>query len=210
MATTYVGWTSREREDWKSFAPPVKAPSNYRDPVKIKEYVDEREQIAIADARTGALTGRLLRVVTIDVEGEKSEIRDFDLSSGADGPERRHILLALAKTLAKRPRVVGLGVREFLKIAACEFMPALSIADRQEWLVADLLEIPMDRGRGKPLMVFDPKDVFLPKADFYHPPAPVNLPKVLERFSMQARDLRDPGVLARLALDFDVLFGVTP
>jgi len=65
----YVGYTTRPRDGWERFAPPVKAPSNYKDPEKIASYEAAMRDKQFREAATGVMQCELDDMVVLDSEG---------------------------------------------------------------------------------------------------------------------------------------------
>jgi hypothetical protein len=65
----FIGFETKARDDWETYATPVVAPRNYKDPIKIAEYVDKARAQQVEDCRDGMLTGAFaeIRAQTVEV-----------------------------------------------------------------------------------------------------------------------------------------------
>jgi len=69
----YVGCELNAVPNWEEILPPISAPSNYKDPVKIAAYIAERrDKLAGGEAAEGPLTGMVTRAVVI-TPGQKGD-----------------------------------------------------------------------------------------------------------------------------------------
>jgi len=66
------------RPDATDFLPPVEAPINFKDPEKIRAYIEERRAKQFAEAALSAATARILCVGTLRDGGEPQFIGDYD------------------------------------------------------------------------------------------------------------------------------------
>lgn len=65
MPELYVGYTLKARPDWESYVGEIKAPGNYKDPVKIAAYIDDAKKRKAAEASERVLTGQLDELMVI-------------------------------------------------------------------------------------------------------------------------------------------------
>ena len=79
MASIYAGYTTIPIPGWERFAPEVKAPSNYKDPVKISEFIEAAKKRQAMDASGKVLTGALADLAVCDSKGEvhKVTVQEF-------------------------------------------------------------------------------------------------------------------------------------
>lgn len=78
-----VGYTKGLVNGWESLIPPVKAPSNWKDPEKIKQYENEARGNLMAEALKYPLTATVETVAFIDAEGNifKTDKLELDVMS---------------------------------------------------------------------------------------------------------------------------------
>jgi len=65
----YFGWTSAPRPNWKALVVEPRAPSNYKDEVKIRRYIDEARRSQEAEVRRLGFVAMLNSVCVIDDAG---------------------------------------------------------------------------------------------------------------------------------------------
>ena len=59
MKTAYIGFMTDVHSNWRTFCPPLFAPSNYKDPLKIQEWMDRATERQTKEAKDKPLTGRI-------------------------------------------------------------------------------------------------------------------------------------------------------
>lgn len=108
-----VGFESTARPDWQSFVAEPVAPSNYKDPVKIEEYVERSKVKQQQECALVPMTGRL----------KITAILGFEVSSD---PQKASVHFETVEvsdkgdpldSLLKYESVVGLDVSKFLSLA---------------------------------------------------------------------------------------------
>jgi hypothetical protein len=79
MASIYAGYTTLTLPGWERFAPEVKAPANYKDPVKIQAFIEDAKKRQAMDASGKVLTGALADLAVCDNKGEvhKMSVSEF-------------------------------------------------------------------------------------------------------------------------------------
>jgi len=70
MASIYAGYTTLTLPGWERFAPEVKAPANYKDPVKIQSFIEEAKKRQAMEASEKVLTGAVADLAVSDNKGE--------------------------------------------------------------------------------------------------------------------------------------------
>lgn len=71
MKTAYAGFTSVAVPNWRDYATVTRAPSNYKDPAKIREYEENAMARAEATAAEKPLTGVLSDIAIFEIKNEK-------------------------------------------------------------------------------------------------------------------------------------------
>ena len=79
MASIYAGYTTLALPGWERFAPEIKAPANYKDPVKIQSFIEDAKKRQALDASDKVLTGAVADLAVSDSKGEvhKMEPSEF-------------------------------------------------------------------------------------------------------------------------------------
>jgi hypothetical protein len=70
MSAIYVGYTTLTLPGWERFAPEVKVPANYKDPIKIAAFIEEAKKRQAAEASMQVLTGAIGDLAVSDSKGE--------------------------------------------------------------------------------------------------------------------------------------------
>jgi len=74
MPTVYVGYTLTTRPDWEQYVGEIKAPGNYKDPVKIEAYKEEAKKKRAAEAAERVLTGQLDEMIVVTSKGVREPV----------------------------------------------------------------------------------------------------------------------------------------
>lgn len=79
MAAIYAGYTTLTLPGWERFAAEVKAPSNYKDPVKIQAFIEDAKKRQAMEASEKVLTGAIADLAVSDSKGEvhKMDVTEF-------------------------------------------------------------------------------------------------------------------------------------
>ena len=122
-SVAYVGYTTVPRENWEHFAPPVKAPSNYKNPDKIREYEMAMRDKQFHDAGTAVM---------------QCELKDLVIITGAHKP----VALKAGKRLehlSGYTHVAVIGASLFRHVLITEqFEKGGKLAPEHQWLVMSL------------------------------------------------------------------------
>ena len=72
--SAFVGFTTTPIPNYELFMPAVKAPSNYKDPVKIKEYVSAALEKQVIDAAVLPLTSAIDKFAVLRTKGADGKV----------------------------------------------------------------------------------------------------------------------------------------
>ena len=79
MVSIYAGYTTLTLPGWERFAEEVKAPANYKDPVKIASFIEDAKKRRALEASEKVLTGMIADLAISDDKGvaKKITIEEF-------------------------------------------------------------------------------------------------------------------------------------
>jgi hypothetical protein len=146
MKLAYVGFVPKTIPDWEQFVPVPRAPSNYKDQVKIAEYVAAAAAKQAEEAAYNPLTGMFADVSVLLKGGE--EYKESALAK--DVP--------LLEALSAFDGVVCLGVFDMLRLAVTECIDRKGALDKSlHWAVlSDQLKLPILARTGHAPVIIDP------------------------------------------------------
>lgn len=142
MNTAFVGFSANVVPDWQNYLPEPHAPSNYKDPDKITEYIEAARDKQAAEANRFPLTG-VIDDVFILAGNSASDVRQVhvDLKS-----------VPLATYLSNYHRIACLEANTLLRLARLDFIAKHgSLTEETLWLA-----FPELSSRFSKPFVFDP------------------------------------------------------
>ena len=191
MSTYFIGTVFRTVAGWQEVAITPTAPSNYKKPEKIVEYITQALNDQQYEAMLSPLTGALARVCVLD---EKQET----IYSSSDGDQQVGMAF-MSWLLSKFPThfgdalrdddaypsdiLIGFGIKRALKVAAFEVLQY-----NKSLPLGAKLNVPV-RLWHNPIGVYDPEDILVKTKDA----------KVIDLMTI----MRELGVVVPEAFSFD-------
>lgn len=145
MRTAYIAFSTRTVAEFEHYLPEPKAPSNYKDPVKIAEYVGAAKAKQFVDAPSKPLTGVLADVKML-MRTDTSKKVDNVALAWPDEP--------IATYLLNYDRVSVFNLGEFIRLARIDWIERKgSLTTEMMWLAFSELT---NRTLIRPPFIFDP------------------------------------------------------
>ena len=136
MPTAYLGFSTKQADNWELFATLPKPPRNYKDPVKIQEYMNSAVDAMREDAANKVLTGGFENVVVLTA-GSKDDPGPKLLTT--DWPKR-----PILDSLNVFDKIICVQIRLFVRLAIVEYLDkAGSLPESPDWTLA-LRGLPSD------------------------------------------------------------------
>lgn len=114
MREVYVGMSFDTRENWEEWVETPKAPKNYKDPVKIQEYINDKVNELKATSNEHPLAGHITRWALQDGDNEPAH--------GSDVVDLLSALTDIVKEASEPVMLIGLDINHGLRVAAYETM----------------------------------------------------------------------------------------
>ena len=119
-----VGFTTELVKNWEDYVEPVMAPRNYKDLVKIADYVAQHKATAAEDALDNPVTARLGSVCLLEPRRDDSKI-----------PIRIPIPkdTTLLEVLTKHSTIVGIRLSKLLRLAVLDHLDRGPMSVEHQW-----------------------------------------------------------------------------
>lgn len=154
MKTAYVGFVTTVHPDWKQFCPQLSAPGNYKDPIKIQDWLDKATEKQMNEACDKPLTGKIAEFHLIE-RGDDGEAR----SLGAAGWPEATIL----EIISGYDRIFVLKTGVFATLTRMEHLDARGrLLPAYDWIITSrLTHVPLLRDACNAPKLFDPVDLLV-------------------------------------------------
>jgi hypothetical protein len=154
MKTAYVGFMTNVQQNWRSFCPAPVPPANYKDPVKIQEWMDRTTEKQVKEAEDKPLTGRISEFCLLERHGE--EVVDKGNMSWPD--------TSALEIISLYDRIFVLNVGIFSVLARMEHLDMRgTISPEYNWIITSrLTHVPLifNTPQSAPRL-FDPIDLLV-------------------------------------------------
>lgn len=163
MVTAYVGFTTVANPKWLNFLPEPTAPSNYKDEVKIREYIEKAKAGLSEKAANTPLCGSVKDSHVIVHEGVTG-ISNFD-------------------KLCSVQCVIGFRIFDYLDLSIIGVIDTLGeLPERYRWAkIGKMIKtnyLPDNTGRLHPKVIFDPVSALVGEYE------DKDLPAIMQRFGL--------------------------
>jgi hypothetical protein len=138
MVTLFVGYTTAPRPDWADYAPEFKAPSNYKDEIKIAEYIFKARQKFTEEAGEGMLTGMLATLAAYKSDDKKQVGLDGLTRVAVVWPDKT--VLGDIESQAFDRLIIGGDRKQFFRLALSEYFDRVGGLGRETaaWVMEQL------------------------------------------------------------------------
>lgn len=135
MSTICLGFETVAVENWADLVEMPEAPSNYKDAIKIEEYVQKARVQQGKDAKDRVFTGKLSKVSAIRiVDGHYHGLADVPVADAA---------MSVLESLQGVDRLVCVGLRLFLRFAVLQHISLRGNMRGVEWAVLNGSGVPI-------------------------------------------------------------------